>query len=154
MQMMVITPLPLWEGAGGGLNRQIMPINLTQTARELRKRSTDAEQALWKHLKGRQFCGMKFRRQEQIGRFIADFVCYEKRLIIEADGGQHAVEKEKDLERTAWLASQGFAVLRFWNNDVLKNIDGVLEELRRQCCEIPSPGLRPPSPAEGRGDTK
>lgn len=77
-----------------------MPINLTQAARELRRNSTDAERLLWRHLKAKQLEGLKFRRQEQIGRFIADFVCYEKGLIVEADGGQHALEKEKDEERT------------------------------------------------------
>ncbi len=76
---------------------------------------------------------MKFRRQEQIGRFIVDFVCYEKSLVIEADGGQHAVEREKDEERTLWLNSQGFQVLRFWNHDILMNVSGVLEVVRDRC---------------------
>lgn len=110
-----------------------MPINLTEAARKLRKSSTDAERLLWQRLKARQINGLKFRRQEQIGRFIADFVCYEKSIIIEADGGQHALEKEKDKERTQWLNSQGFKVLRFWNNDILTNIDGVMETIRLQC---------------------
>ena len=110
-----------------------MPLNLTQNARDLRRHSTDAERLLWRHLRDGQLDGCKFRRQEQIGRFIADFVCYEKALIIEADGGQHAVEKEKDDERTNWLSSQGFIVLRFWNNEILSNIDGVLEVIRQEC---------------------
>ncbi|WP_298268309.1 DUF559 domain-containing protein, partial [Geobacter sp.] len=87
-----------------------MPLNLTETARNLRKEATDAEKLLWKHLRTKQIEGLKFRRQEQISRFIADFVCYERTLIIEADGGQHALEREKDDERTAWLNSQGFTV--------------------------------------------
>ena len=138
-----------------------MSINLTAAAKELRKKSTDAERLLWRHLKAKQFVGLKFRRQEQIGRFIADFVCYEKRLIIEADGGQHAVEKEKDEERTQWLNSQGFTVLRFWNNEILTNIDGVMEVVRMECVNLPlsSPFLTEganhpspqPSPTEGRG---
>lgn len=110
-----------------------MSVNLTQTAKELRKNSTDAERLLWSQLKAKQLEGLKFRRQEQIGRFIADFVCYEKGVIIEADGGQHMQEKEKDEERTAWLNSQEFRVLRFWNNEILMNIEGVLEVIRRHC---------------------
>ena len=126
-----------------------MRINLTQTARELRRNMTDAERALWQRLKARQLEGFKFRRQEQIGRFIVDFVCFERGLIVEADGGQHAVDREKDQERSRWLNSQGFTVLRFWNNDVLENTDGVMETIRSVCCSsAPSPR---PSPTEGRG---
>ncbi|MBE0598302.1 MAG: endonuclease domain-containing protein [Desulfuromonadales bacterium] len=119
-----------------------MPVNLTQSAKELRRNSTDAERLLWQHLKAKQFEGLKFRRQEQIGRFIVDFVCYEKEIIVEADGSQHALEKEKDEERTQWLNSQGFMVLRFWNHEILTNIDGVLEVVRMRCLEAPlSPAL-------------
>lgn len=75
----------------------------------------------------------KFWRQEQIGRFIADFVCYEKMLIVEADGGQHAQEKEKDEERTLWLNGQGVTVLRFWNHEILSNSEGVLEMIGQRC---------------------
>ena len=110
-----------------------MTVNLTPTARELRTQSTDAERLLWRHLKAKQLEGLKFRRQEQIGRFIVDFVCYEKALILEADGGQHALEREKDEERTRWLNAQGFTVLRFWNHEILANIEGVLEEIHRRC---------------------
>lgn len=116
-----------------------MSINLTHTARELRQRSTNAEQLLWRHLKAKQLAGLKFRRQEQIGRFIADFVCYEKKIIIEADGGQHAIEQEKDRERSQWLNAQGFSVLRFWNHEILTNIDGVLEVIKKYCDKPPSP---------------
>jgi len=125
-----------------------MPINLTAAAKELRKKSTDAERLLWRHLKTKQLAGLKFRRQEQIGRFIADFVCYEKKLVIEADGGQHTVEKEKDDERTQWLNSQGFTVLRFWNNEILTNIDGVMEVVMMECVNQPSrtEGANHPSP--------
>jgi very-short-patch-repair endonuclease len=109
------------------------PLNLTTVSRELRKNATDAEQLLWKHLRSRQLEGLKFRRQEQVGRFIVDFVCYEKSLIVEADGGQHVFEREKDLQRTLWLNSHGFHVLRFWNHEILTNIDGVLEAIREHC---------------------
>jgi len=107
-----------------------VPANLTPIAKDLRKRSTDAERPLWRHLKAKQLDGLKFRRQEQIGRFIVDFVCYEKSLIVEADGGQHAVEIEKDEERTRWLEAQGFKVLRFWNHEILTNIEGVIDSVR------------------------
>ena len=110
-----------------------MSIKLTEVAKGLRKSSTDAERLLWRYLKAKQFNGLKFRRQAQIGKFIVDFVCYEQSIIIEADGGQHAIEKEKDEERTQWLNSQGFRVLRFWNNDILTNIDGVMERIRMSC---------------------
>jgi very-short-patch-repair endonuclease len=88
--------------------------------------------------------GIKFRRQEPIGNFIVDFVTYEKRLVIEIDGGQHnEVEgREKDQQRDAWLQSQGFRVLRFWNHEVLQNIDGVLEVIRENC--LRHPPLTPP----------
>jgi len=122
-----------------------MPINLTQTAKELRRNATDAEQLLWKYLKAKQLEGLKFRRQEQIGHFIVDFVCYEKGVIVEADGGQHAQEKVKDEVRTAWLNSQGFTILRFWNNEILTNIEGVVEVIRMHCMGdfTPLPGPLP-----------
>lgn len=110
-----------------------MSVNLTQTAKELCRNSTDAEQLLWKLLKAKRLDGSKFRRQEQIGRFIVDFVCYERKVMVEADGGHHALEKEKDEERTAWLNSLGFTMLRFWNNEILSDIEAVLEVIRRQC---------------------
>lgn len=120
-----------------------MPINLTTRARQLRTNSTDAENLLWKHLKTKQMLGFKFRRQEQIGYYIADFVCYEVKLIVESDGGQHAEEKENDVVRTRWLNSQGFRVLRFWNNDILTNIDGVLEVIYGACSLSPLPDPLP-----------
>ena len=125
-----------------------MPINLAEVAKDLRKRMTDAENILWQRLKAKRLNGLKFRRQEQIGRFIVDFVCFEKGIIVEADGGQHAIEGEKDEERTQWLNSQGYTVLRFWNNEILSNTEGVMEEIRSACVAAPSPR---PSPTEGRG---
>ena len=85
---------------------------------------------------------MKFRRQQLIGRYLVDFVCFEKRVIIEADGGQHSVETQKDKARDEWFYSQGFKVLRFWNNEVLTNIEGVLEVIRMNC--LSHPPLTPP----------
>lgn len=99
--------------------------------------------------------GLKFRRQQPIDNYIADFICFENRLIIEVDGGQHAEQKEKDIERDTYLQQQGFSVLRFWNNDVLQNIDGVLAVIRENCLSHPS--LTPPplsSPATGGGFEK
>jgi len=88
---------------------------------------TEAELALWRHLRLRQLKGCKFRRQQPIGKYIVDFVCLEKRLIIEVDGGQHSGHASYDSERNAWLESQGFSVLRFWNNQVLKEMEAVEE---------------------------
>ncbi len=100
-------------------------------ARNLRHHQTDAEKKLWSVLRGRQFENSKFRRQEPIGKYIVDFVSLEKELIIEIDGGQHNQEREieKDETRTKWLERKGFRVLRFWNNDVLLNIDGVTSKI-------------------------
>jgi very-short-patch-repair endonuclease len=102
-------------------------------AKALRKRSTEAENLLWRHIRAKRFQGLKFRRQEPIGRYIVDFVCYERRVIIELDGGQHSAEREKDEERDGWLGTQGFKVLRFWDNDVLKKTEEVLEAIIREC---------------------
>ena len=100
------------------------PIGL---ARNLRRKESDAERKLRSKLRSRQFINLKFRRQHPIGKYIVDFVSYEKKLIIEIDGGQHnqPLEIEKDEIRTKWLEGRGYQVLRFWNNDVLLNIDGV-----------------------------
>ena len=77
--------------------------------------------------------GVKFRRQQPIGKYIVDFVSFEKRIVIELDGGQHSAEQERDRERDNWLSKQGFKVLRFWDNEVLNNIEGVLEVIRDRC---------------------
>ena len=107
-----------------------MSNNITSIAKALRKRLTDTERLLWRHLRAKQLEGLKFRRQEPIGRYIVDFVCHEKRIVIEVDGGQHTIEKNKDAERDKWLNEQGYKVLRFWNNEVLTNIEGVLQTIR------------------------
>jgi len=100
-------------------------------AKELRQNMTDAEQLLWKQLRAQRFLGLKFRRQVPIGDYIADFACFEARLIIELDGGQHAEQEAQDGARDAWLHAQGFAVLRFWNHEVLGNLEGVLAVIQR-----------------------
>lgn len=101
-------------------------------ARRLRQTQTEAERALWARLRNRRLKGVKFRRQQPIGRYIVDFVSFEKRTVVEIDGGQHDQTgvSNKDEERTAWLIGEGYRVLRFWNNEVLKNMEGVLEAIR------------------------
>jgi very-short-patch-repair endonuclease len=107
----------------------------------------------------RQIQGLKFRRQQPIGRYSVDFVCFEKKIIIEVYGGQHAVETEKDRKRDEWLRSQGFKVLRFWNNEVLTNTQGVLpacalhadsEAVRISCLSHSHPPLNPLPSREGK----
>ena len=111
---------------------------------------TDAERRLWYRLRAHRFDGYKFKRQVPIGPFVVDFACLGRRIIIEADGGQHS-ESKIDLQRDEWLRAKGFHVLRFWNNDVLKNTNGVLESILSTLATLPSPGaLRaPPSPPAG-----
>ncbi|MBW8753168.1 MAG: endonuclease domain-containing protein [Sphingomonadales bacterium] len=96
-------------------------------ARQLRREMTDAERRIWYLLRDRRFEGWKFRRQVTVGPYVVDFLCHAARLVVEVDGGQHS--EEVDARRTAFLASQGFRVIRFWNNDVLGNTDGVLQAL-------------------------
>ncbi|MBI1261158.1 MAG: DUF559 domain-containing protein [Rhizobiales bacterium] len=98
-------------------------------ARHPRRHQTEAETRLWLRLRNRGLQGFKFRRQVPVGPYIADFLCADCLLIVEADGGQHA-DSAKDAVRTAFLESQGYRVLRFWNNDILSNTDGVLEAIR------------------------
>jgi very-short-patch-repair endonuclease len=100
-------------------------------ARLLRRNETDAERKLWQQLRAKRFSALKFRRQFPIGDFIVDFCCKELRLVIELDGGQHAepAAVASDSRRTGWLKSRGYRVLRFWNNDVLTNIDGVAQAI-------------------------
>ena len=100
----------------------------TQRARRLRRDSTDAERKLWFRLRSRSVLGFKFVRQEPIGPYVVDFICRERHLIVELDGGQHA-DSKRDLVRDRWLADQNYRVLRFWNNDVMANVDGVLETI-------------------------
>jgi very-short-patch-repair endonuclease len=98
--------------------------------RQLRKNLTDAERFLWKELRLRQIEGFKFRRQQPIDPYIVDFVCFEKRLIIEVDGGQHSEKTSYDFQRDEWLKGQGFRILRFWNSQVLNEIEAVEETIR------------------------
>jgi very-short-patch-repair endonuclease len=104
---------------------------LLDRAKALRTRQTDAEQRLWYHLRAHRFMGLKFRRQCPVGRYIVDFMCLTPKLVIELDGGQHADEADYDDRRDRWLRAQGFTVLRFWNHDVLRDTDAVLERIRQ-----------------------
>ncbi|MEK6749841.1 MAG: endonuclease domain-containing protein [Pseudomonadota bacterium] len=96
--------------------------------KSLRQNMTDAECVLWRYLRAKRLNGVKFRRQQPIGRYIVDFIHFESRLIVEVDGGQHNASC-KDEARDAWLTAQGFKVLRFWNHDVLNNIGSVLRQI-------------------------
>lgn len=116
-------------------------------ARQLRKNPTDAERLLWQKLRFWQVDGRKFRRQQPLGGYIVDFVCLEGRLIVELDGGQHADRNAYDKKRDDWLRNQGFVILRFWNHDVLNNIDGVMEQILDSLKNTP---YLNPSPQGGR----
>lgn len=115
-----------------------MPKRL-EFARTLRQAMTDAERALWYQLRAKRLLGWKFRRQQLIGTYIVDFVCFEAKLVVELDGSQHAEQVDADARRTAWLESQGFRVLRFWNDAVLKEMGPVLEEILRNLPLSPTP---------------
>jgi len=115
-------------------------------AKSLRSNMTDAERKLWFHLRSHRLKGSKFKRQQPLGPYIVDFVCFENRLVIEVDGGQHA-NSETDLSRDEWLRLNDFRVLRFWNNDVLIKTNHVLEAILG-AVEAPSPQ---PLSREGRG---
>jgi very-short-patch-repair endonuclease len=108
-------------------------------AKELRNNPTDAERILWRHLRLRQLGGYKFRRQQPLGEFIVDFVCLEKRLVVEVDGGQHSSKVAYDAQRTKWLERQGFRVLRFWNYEILQNIGAVKEAIWQALTSINPP---------------
>jgi very-short-patch-repair endonuclease len=115
------------EGRVRGLGRVCE--NREPYARNLRRSQTDAERKLWLLLRDRRLAGFKFRRQHPIGPFIVDFCCTEARVIVEVDGGQHALSCNDDAARSLYLAGQGYRVLRFWNNEVLVNTSGVLERI-------------------------
>jgi oxygen-independent coproporphyrinogen-3 oxidase len=118
-------------------------------ARDLRQNETDAERKLWRALRDRRFAAAKFRRQVAVGPYVADFLSYEHRLIVEVDGGQHAERVEEDLARTQWLESQGFSVVRYWNNEVRGNFEAVLQSLWHRL--QPTPLTPTPLPQGERG---
>jgi very-short-patch-repair endonuclease len=119
----------------------------TARSRKLRHNPTPAEQKLWARLSARQIAGTRFNRQFPIGPFICDFVSRSAMLVVEADGGQHAEQEEEDRKGTEYLRSRGYRVVRFWNNDIIENIDGVVETIERILRTSPPPA----PPASGRG---
>jgi very-short-patch-repair endonuclease len=123
-------------------------------AKQLRAGMTDAERRLWYHLRAHRFGGSKFKRQVPIGRYIVDFVCFDRKVIVEVDGGQHAMSVS-DQARDEWLRGQGFRVLRFWNHDVLKNTEAVLTRILEavsRADRYPSPDALRASPSPTRGE--
>lgn len=117
-------------------------------AKSLRSHMTDAESLLWRHLRAHRLQGQKFKRQQPIGQYVVDFVHFGARLIVEADGGQHNASV-RDATRDAWLMSQGFKVMRFWNNDILQNTEAVLATILNAVAVAPSPPA--PLPRGERG---
>jgi very-short-patch-repair endonuclease len=135
--------------------RQSVPKQKRAFAKALRAEATDAEIALWRLLRSRRLADMKFRRQVPIGPWSLDFVSFEQRLVVEADGSQHA-ESEYDGRRDDNLSERGFRVLRFWNNDILMRPQSVMELIVDVVARSPSPvcapgGAHPPSPTRGEG---
>jgi very-short-patch-repair endonuclease len=136
-------------------------MSLLDNAKTLRRNLTDAEQKLWYHLRAHRFMGRKFKRQKPMGRYVVDFICIEEKLVIELDGGQHSENVGYDHVRDSWLRSEGYTVLRFWNNELMNEMEGVLERIRLTVdCDAqplspsPSPTKNPSpqsSPASGRG---
>ena len=122
----------------------------TARARSLRRAQTPAEFALWTGIRSRQLGDFKFVRQEPIGRYHVDFVCRDRRLIVERGGGQHA-ERHQDKERDGEVCGLGYRVIRFWNNDVVDNLDGVLQTLQSELENCPSPRPSPRKRGEGDG---
>jgi very-short-patch-repair endonuclease len=127
---LILTSLPWWERLSEGDYR--MGNNLIiEAAKKLRQRQTEAEKMLWFRLRDKQLCGLKFRRQEPIGNYIVDFVSFEEKLVLEIDGNPHKEIETKinDNQRTLWLQGEGFRVLRFWNADILNDVEVVLEKI-------------------------
>ena len=149
---MVPSPATAGEGQEGGelefsADLMTVPHKMKKTiinARKLRKTMTDAERKLWHILRRRYLQNFRFRKQVPLGPYIVDFLCKEKHLIIELDGGQHADAVEYDNQRTQWLEKRGYRVIRFWNNEVLTNLEGVAEVILMECnSNYPLPDLPP-----------
>ena len=119
-------------------------------ARQLRRNSTDAERLMWRALRS-SLPQFKWRRQMPVGPYFADFACYSERLIVELDGGQHSEAMNYDANRTRLMEAKGYRVVRFWNNDVLGNLDGVIEEITSQLSSPSRSEAAGPSLSQGRG---
>lgn len=120
-------------------------------ARQLRCQATDAERLLWKHLRARQLDGFKFRRQLVIEPYIVDFACLEAKLVVEADGGQHGEQHDRDDDRTMFLQARGWQVLRFWNHEILMETQAVLEQIHRELIRSPLKSPHPGPLPQGEG---
>jgi very-short-patch-repair endonuclease len=130
-------------------DRAIVPINKTR-ARSMRSNPTEAERKLWWHLRHRlSLPASHFRRQVRLGHYIVDFANHALKIVIEIDGGQHAEQTALDARRTRFLEAEGYRILRFWNNEVLGNIDGVLEVVQSAILPTPTPTPTPPHKGEG-----
>jgi very-short-patch-repair endonuclease len=142
-------PSPASRGkAGMGAREQV------KRARELRKTPTDAERKLWHYIRDKQIEGFRFRRQRPIGNYIVDFICLEAKLVVELDGGQHAEQQQYDAKRTDYLVAEGLLVWRYWNNEVMQNIEDVLEDIRAKLTQRTSQRTpSQPSPQEGKEPT-
>ena len=141
-------PSPLW---GEGRVRGEVRESPRDYARGLRRRPTDAERRLWARLRDRRLLGVRFARQVPIGPYIVDFCCREQRLIVELDGGQHATRADYDAGRTAFLEGLGYRVLRFWDNEALRNTDGVLQRIAQALSSAQTRPSPRPSPQRGEG---
>src|SRR5919108_1670960 len=124
-----------------------------QRSRQLRRSMTEAERQLWRHLRERQMEDYKFRRQHPLGDYVVDFICLDAGLVIEVDGGQHMERSDYDWVRTRWLEEQGFRVLRFWNHEVLHQLEEVKAVIWRALHGESQPPS-PPSPCQGEGAEK
>ena len=152
-------PSPLWgEGrvrgkvGRGEVEMLVVCESPRDFARGLRRRQTDAERRLWARLRDRRLLGVRFARQVPIGPYIVDFCCREQRLIVELDGGQHATRADYDAGRTAFLEGLGYRVLRFWDNEALRNTDGVLQRIAQALSSAQTRPSPRPSPQRGEGD--
>lgn len=152
-------PLPPGERAGprsgpgeGPRRRGKTPDELLIRAKAMRREPTPQEEALWRRLRGKRLGGWKFRHQSPIGGFIPDFCCPRARLIIELDGSQHGEREGYDAARSRFLEREGYRVLRFWNNDVDANMEGVLTAIEAALsAPLPARSARLPSPLQGEG---
>ena len=133
-----------------------MTTNIIIKARQLRSRMTEAERKLWQIFRGRQLGGYRFRKQAPLGKYVADFICYEAKIIVEVDGGQHNNPKEisYDEQRTAWLSSQGYLVQRFWNNEVFEQLEAVSRIILDFCLKRYPPSFPSPTKNGGKGRSK
>jgi len=139
-----------------GVKKRLNSNYLTNLARNLRRNCTDAEKLLWQRLRNRQVGGVKFRRQQPIGQYIVDFMSFEKKLVIELDGGQHNEVSliKLDRQRDRYLRERGYTVLRFWDNEVLRNTDGVLEVIAKNLGLYPHPNPLPKEEGKGLSSPK